>query len=415
MRMRVKSTTGKECVIEFDQHSNIREIKTKMARSFFPKEEGKETRDYIPLIREILLSDKSRNICTLYIDDDADMTIADFLKMEFNHPHYVVGDLDAIVYHDVSFENHRRTLYNPKGEVPERNILGTALAEMPFWQSWFNPQEFESFSERLQNINYSFENIPNKYLDPITMVVMEKPYITTEEETYDVSTLIKINYQHPVTRRPIHIKCANIRLRAELEDFVVAQEKNHARDSLESKKDFNKKENLPFDPYLIIKITQDKLHPACNMQDFSTYKKSIKLRDRSNLHLVFTDDKTFKTIFFNDHQSFRSNKCMLICISATSENLIEDFKKLMQEVNYANFRQDPNHCLKLLMITGINDKTNIPEALKMKLEGLAKNANYHYTEVSSQNLSEIAIEVTAFIQQHVVMKAKTSLPVLKPV
>lgn len=113
--------------------------------------------------------------------------------------------------------HYRQTTYNPDGGSEHYGLWKNPGNS--FFQSVLFPA-LEPFSERIAKLDLT-DKVPESFLDPITCIIMDNPVIASDQITYDLSTLQKLNYISPFSKVKLSTNVTpNLALRAEMEDFI---------------------------------------------------------------------------------------------------------------------------------------------------------------------------------------------------
>lgn len=176
----------------------------------------------------VAVQDKdNKTLCSIFSDDDADDKLIDFIRRETKNPDLQVEELTIITMANLGLGFYRRTRHNPEGHSTLANAASDSKSA--FFQSVLRPNQNETFRNRLKKIEFPLENVPEKFLDPITCEVMDNPVITSSQRTFCLSTLERLNYEDPNSREAITVSRPNLQLRSELELFVALQEKLNSK------------------------------------------------------------------------------------------------------------------------------------------------------------------------------------------
>ncbi len=135
---------------------------------------------------------------------------------------------------DMSKLQSRRNQQAPHASVFAPGYSGS-LSRTP--KNAANVNMPNAFEERLAKIKYNLKNIPNQFLDPLTGKIMNNPMMACnlfvnaqghEEPTfhyYDKETFVTLNGISPKNGRPFSYSRNFFELKAQIEAFVVEQEK----------------------------------------------------------------------------------------------------------------------------------------------------------------------------------------------
>lgn len=220
MKITVKTLMGEIYEFTLDANTNIRELRTKTGTVM-----GGRPWDSFNIVT---MQDKAgKTLCSIYSDDDADDKLVDFIRREVKNPDIQVEELTIFVVANLGLGFYRPTKHNPKGISAYANAASDS--KNAFFQSVLQPDQKETFSNRLKKIGFPLENVPEKFLDPITSEVMNNPVITTSQRTFDLNILQRLNYIDPNSREPVTVSRPNLQLRSELEIFVTLQEKLNSK------------------------------------------------------------------------------------------------------------------------------------------------------------------------------------------
>ena len=224
MKIIVKMLSGENYEFILDANTNIRELRAKIATAAnMPCE----------MLNIANITDKNRNrLCCICIDDSADEKLIDFIRGRVNNPQLQIDELQIFVKMDLGPGQYRTTAYNPHGYSAYHGAISNPGS--PFFQSANRPEQAIPFSVRLKNIGMTAANVPDHLCDPITNEIMDNPVIASNQRTFDLGTLEKLNYIDPFSHQPLSRETmANLKIRAELEEFVS---KNEAEKKLADEK-----------------------------------------------------------------------------------------------------------------------------------------------------------------------------------
>lgn len=220
MKIIIKTLMCETFELIVDANTNIRELRTKVGNVINSPWEG---------FNIVNMLDKDGTaLCSIYCDDPADDKLVDFIRREVKKPDLQVEELTIFIVFNLGRGFYRPTKHNPQGISA---LAGAAESKTAFFQSAVNPEQKESFSARLKRIGITSEDVPdhlNHLLDPITEEVMNNPVLTSNQRTFDLSSLERVNYIDPYSRQQLSKNTRpNLRLRSEIEKFVTQQEKIH--------------------------------------------------------------------------------------------------------------------------------------------------------------------------------------------
>lgn len=216
MKIIVKNLMGPDREITLSSNPTIRELRSKLVSEF-----KQSSWDMLEIPR---MRDKHGNdLCPIYSDDSADENLVDFIRREAKKPDLVIDELCIFVRLNLGPGFYRPTKHNPKGY--SAYVAQLENPESKFFKSVLGSEHKASFSDRLTEVKFSLENVPERFLDPITKEIMNNPVITSSQRTFDLSTLERLNYIDPYSRGRVTISRQNLQLRSEIETFVTQQEK----------------------------------------------------------------------------------------------------------------------------------------------------------------------------------------------
>lgn len=92
--------------------------------------------------------------------------------------------------------------------------------ESRFFQSCAIPDLDEPYSSQIKNLGL-IDEVPDFFLDPITLEIMDKPMVASDQRTYDAKTLVSMKFISPFTKEKLTRFNDNLSLRSEIENFIT--------------------------------------------------------------------------------------------------------------------------------------------------------------------------------------------------
>lgn len=218
MEIHIKTLTGQTADIYLDDKATINELRSKICRELFkPSPDALE--QSINNIGYINLIDITGSRITIFRDDPNDINLISFLKSQKSE--FKFEKITAFFVLNLGREYYRPTKHNPRG-VP-LYVLDENEKQNTFFKSITEPDPKQNFTVRLEKINFDGE-IPDNFLDPITLTLMNSPILASDTHNYDYETIKKLNHISPYTKTKFKRIEHNLLLKSQIEDFVSEQE-----------------------------------------------------------------------------------------------------------------------------------------------------------------------------------------------
>lgn len=219
MKILVKSYMKEDFSINLEANANIRQLRDKLAAEF--------KQDWEMIEIASVKDTNDRNFGPIYSDDSSDVSIVDHVRREAADVNLVVNNLTICCRLALGAGLYRPTQFNPT-----IHSAGAGLVDNPenkFLKEVLTQTQPKSYNQRLMDIKFDMESIPEKFIDQITNIIMNDPIITSSQRIFDRSTIVRLNYVDPNSRQHVTISRPNLQLRAEIEQFVRDAEDLHRR------------------------------------------------------------------------------------------------------------------------------------------------------------------------------------------
>lgn len=226
LTLHLTTITGrKPGTIEIDDTATIRELKQIMGRFLLSQHfygDGPLTETVNSISRITLYfpaTESNGDYCRghIYIDTPAETTIKSLFPEGTNFTQPITACFFNALCDPYP---HERTSSNPQGArlyaFSEKDKQGK------FFRSVQAPHDSMSFRDRLRIINFHGD-IPENYLDPLTLELMNNPKIASDGRIYDLDTLRQLKTS-PFTREPLQMIEDALGLRHRIDEFVRQHE-----------------------------------------------------------------------------------------------------------------------------------------------------------------------------------------------
>lgn len=195
MKLVIKTLNGRNEEIAINGMPNLRELRERVASAL------NTSWDRITII----IVDKSGTRLTfVYMDDPSDLNLDDFIKSQKTIEQLNLDELTLYVTYNLGPYYYRPNKLNPHGMAAHEGhqmeqLYPTSKDITLFFQNAVTN------NENTKNFDEHIDGIPEKFLDPITNELMNNPVISSDQRTYDLTTLTKLNFISPFTKEKVRI------------------------------------------------------------------------------------------------------------------------------------------------------------------------------------------------------------------
>jgi hypothetical protein len=214
IRVSIKEFMGRNKEIVFDSMPNIREFEVKIGREYGWKWNEMKIMNIFALNR----SGERIKLGSIYHDDAGEQNLDDFIKAQ-GHLDVSLDNITVYIMQRIIGDFFRPTIFTPKDGAP-----ACPAVKLKAYEDALATRSGETFKEQFAALGIPDDKIPEKFLDPITMIIMNKPVIASDGRTYDESTLERLDYISPYTKEKlINPPMPNMLLRAEMTIFISGE------------------------------------------------------------------------------------------------------------------------------------------------------------------------------------------------